>query len=449
MKRERLRLSGLFAVSALAACTIVVDPDPGAGLGESCDRDEQCQASSCIDGLCAVRCGDSGGCPGGTVCAEGICHLPLAVAYVFPFDLTQDQIGRSLDEGRIEADARLGYVESTSDVGAALPGDALQVATDRVNEGAGVVVSTSALHADVFAAFAAETPDVTVLSYQGKPGSENLVAFDARTYQAYYLAGVAAGKYTTSRRIGILGSIVSPAIVANINAFALGAKSVEGASPITIELRWIGEPHDTQPKVDGHPREWHFTRAMVADNGCDVVAHTLDNSVPLYAIADLATEGMTAYAIGANLQDACSAAPAGRCLGSTFFRWGPLLSSVLDQIHRFEDLPPVVLGGIAVSNETSPIGFDVPADLSGGVSLANDLEALRAALAVEAGVGPIFDGPITSTGQCEEALGTSPCVAEGARLSDEGLASMCWLVQGIVDNAGVPARVPAEDGCAN
>src|SRR5690606_25727984 len=105
--------SGLLSVVALAACTMVVDPDVGAGLGATCSFDTQCHASTCIDGLCAVRCGDSAGCPGGTVCGAGVCHLPLEVAYVFPHDLAQDEIGRSFDIGRQDADARLGYVESS------------------------------------------------------------------------------------------------------------------------------------------------------------------------------------------------------------------------------------------------------------------------------------------------------------------------------------------------
>lgn len=433
---------------ALSTCTVVVEPDVGAGLGATCTFDGQCQASSCIDGLCAVRCGDSAGCPGGTVCAQGVCHVPIQAAYLFPHDLAQDEVGRSFDIGRQEADEILGYIDSSQEVPFASPGDAVARAAQVANAGAEVIVSTTPLHADRFAAFAAETPDVTVLSYQGTSSGPNLVSFDARTYQVYYLAGIAAGRYSKTRRVAILGGFVSPPVVASINAFALGARAAS-ADPITIELRWIGEPHDTQPKVNGKSRERIFTEQMVMETGCDVVAHTLDNSIPLLTVADLIDDGRDVYAIGANLEDACAAAPAGRCLGSTYFQWGPLLAFVLDELHRDRDLPGLVLGGIEVSNLDSPIGFAVPSDLSGGVSLAALLEDERAKLAAQEGVGAIFDGPIASTGQCEAASGVSPCVPEGERLSEEGLATMCWLLDGIVDELDMPAVVPDEDRCGS
>ncbi len=432
-------------VLALAACTIAVEPDIGSGLGASCSFDDQCQASSCIDGVCAVRCGDTSGCPGGTVCAVGVCHLPLSAAYVFPYDVAQDEIGRSIDLGRVAADEQLGYVESSREVPFSLSSEAVARAEQLAAEGVSVVITGSAHYASAFTAFAESTPEVTVLSYQGTESRENLVPFDARTYQAYYLAGIVAGRYSTTRRIGILGSMSSPPIVASINAFALGAQSV-GGDPITVEVRWLGEPHDTEPKVNGKSREWRFTVAMI-EGGADVIAHTLDNSVPLYALAAAVEDGADAFAIGANVLEACEAAPAGRCLGTTFFRWGPLLAGLLDVVHKQGELPGSILAGMQPSELDSPIGFVVPSGLSGGTALANDLEEVRQELAADDGVGRVFDGPIVSTGQCEEA-GMDPCVPVGARVSDAQLASMCWFVQGVVDELGQPARVPEEDGCA-
>lgn len=447
MKRGRSKLSGVLVAGGLfSACTVIVNPDPGQGLGTSCFSSDDCQGSECIDGLCSVRCGDSAGCPFGTVCASGACQIPLEVAFVYPFDLAQDDAGRALDQGRQQAEDDLGYVVSTADAPFMLSGDAVEHAADLAASGTQVIVSASALQADAFADFAAETPDVLVLSYQGTKQASNVIPFDARTYQAYYLAGIAAARYTTSHRIGFLGSVASPPKVADINAFVLGAQR-SSAEPLTVELRWLGEPHDTLPKVNGKSRERRFTEAMVTA-GADVIAHDVDNGIPLFTVADLDEAGAAVYAIGANVADACDVLPNGRCIGATYFQWGPALEAILDDFHRERLDAGPRLFGMTVSNTDSPIGFAVGSGLSGSTSLANDLDEVRQQLALETGVGSIFDGPITSSGgQCETALGTTPCVAEGARLTDQQLATMCWLVEGVVDEQGMPATMPVDAPC--
>ncbi len=448
MTGPRLELSTIFGgLALLGACTVIVNPDPGQGLGTSCLSSEDCQGAECIDGICALRCGDSAGCPFGTVCASGACQVPLEVAFVYPFDLAQDDAGRALDQGREQAEEDLGYLASTADAPYMLSSEAVEHATELAASGTSVIVSASSLHADAFADFAAQTPDVLVLSYQGTRASSNLIPFDARTYQAYYLAGMAAARYTTSKRIGFVGSVMTPPKVADVNAFVLGAQRAS-AQPVTVELRWLREPHDTQPKVNGKSRERIFTEEMVA-GGADVIAHDVDNGIPLFAVADLDAAGGSVFAIGANLPDACEALPNGRCIGATYFRWGPALETILDDYHRDQLDEGARLFGITASDTDSPVGFVVGAGISGATSLANDLDEARQKLATETGVGSIFDGPIASSGgQCEAALGTTPCVPEGSRVSDEQLATMCWLVDGIVDEEGMPATIPADEPCA-
>lgn len=438
-----LVLAGAAAFAA-ASCSIAIDPDVGSGLGAPCDSDEECQASSCIDGLCAVACGADTGCPGGTTCASGSCQLPLGVVFLYPYDVDQDETSRSFDQSRDALEAELGYVRTEGAVVGPLASEAVTRA-ELVDAGQQVIVSTSAQHAQAFEEFAADNPELTVVALGGRASGPNYVPFDVRTYQAYYLAGLAAGEYSSTRYVGMIASVVTPKIVAAVNAFALGAQAAR-PEPITVYLRWLGEPHDTQPKVNGETRERRYTDDLIG-RGADVIAHTLDNSIPLYTVADRIAQGSTLYGIGANVPEACSALPAGRCLGTTWFNWAPLLAGVLEGAHRFELDPRPIYAGIEVSNADSPIGFTVGEGLQGGTSLAAELDAARALLASEEGVGSIFDGPIRSTGQCEAETGQPMCVAEGERLSDEGLRTMCWLVEGIVDETGAVAMVPNEGDC--
>ncbi|MFO0548193.1 MAG: BMP family ABC transporter substrate-binding protein [Polyangiaceae bacterium] len=440
MKRTRAAWLA-FAPLAFAACSLLVDPEVGSGLGAPCVDDDECQASTCIDGLCAVGCNDSSGCPGGTVCANSACSLPLGVGFVLAYDIEQDQFGESLAKGSDDLVVAQAYVVPELRDDAELASEAVARANELTATGARVIVAGSPLYGSAFQTFAESHPDVTVLSYESPATSTNLVRMGVRTYEAYYLAGLAAGRITQTGRLGMLGSIASPPTIASINAFALGAQTTHPGA--IVELRWMGAPHDTSPKVDGKSKERRDTEDMVLDTGCDVIAHTLDNSIPLYTLKSLIDDGADVYGIGANLRDACDVLPAGRCIGTTYFEWGPYLSRIIHRLHHYDDVGPIEVERIRVSDTDSAFGFIVGDNIDMQQQIATEVDAVRASLATNTGAGQIFDGPITSTGQCEAALGTSPCVAEGAELSEEGLASMCWLVAGIVDETGAPAMAPA------
>ncbi len=434
------------ALLAGAACTKLVDVDLGAGIGATCLRDTECQGSSCLDGICTRRCADDAGCPGGTVCASEICELPLRVGFVYPFPLGQDELAQSLDLGRLAAEGQLPYLDAEVIDDQPLAADAADAAVGLLDRGSSVIVAASSTHAGAFASFAAEHGDVTVLSFQSPQAGENLISFDARMYQAFYLAGYAAGKRTSSRRLGIIGSVATPPVVAQINAFALGAKrALEPSGQLaTIEVRWIGAWHDESPPVGGETKELRDTRALL-EACADVIAHTLDNNIPTIAVETeppcaTVTE---AFGIAANLQGACAGAP-GSCLGAAYFNWGPLLTRVFADVQRGM-AQPIVLEGLQTGEAESAVGFVAgPASPAG---LASELSGVRAELAAQPGVGPVFDGPLVSSA-CTQATGASPCVAAGARLDDAGLARMCWFLDdvGLVERpqgVDVAAVVPA------
>ena len=50
-----------------------------------------------------------------------------------------------------------------------------------------------------------------------------------RTYESAYLAGVLAGKMTKSNTLGFVASVKIPEVIRNINAYTLGARSVNPA----------------------------------------------------------------------------------------------------------------------------------------------------------------------------------------------------------------------------
>ncbi|MBL8740526.1 MAG: BMP family ABC transporter substrate-binding protein [Myxococcales bacterium] len=450
----------------LSACTLVVDPEVGAGLGTACAVDDQCQGASCIEGICAVACGDSNGCPGGTQCAEllsgngGSCQLPLRAGFVYAGDPNQFDFVRAFEQGRVATEAvpALAYLSTTVGEPTPLASDAADEARSLAALGNGIVVSTAESHAQAIADVADELGDTLVLAYQSDVSGGNLVSFDARIYQAHFLAGFAAAQVSTGR-IGFVAGTISPRSIASVNAFALGAQRKNPA--IVVEVRFLGEPHDTQPKVDGKSRERRFVEELVT-GGSDVIAHNLDNNIPLFTVRDLLIgDGAggdpepNIRAIGQNVADACEqfetiedgtaeqqAVVDDRCIAGTFYQWDALFTRVFDDVHRDVDVPPVLFEPMLPSNTGSVVGFSVGDAV--GVGDGMDLDELRGLVAGD--VGFVFGGPIESTRDCAG----SPCVevAEGQTLDDAGIDAMCWLVQGIVGPDDLPLMVPAEGDCA-
>ena len=308
-----------------------------------------------------------------------------------------------------------------------------------------MIIGASPAYGSTLLQFAQNHPDIQLFVLGARVARQNLTPFDARTYQAYFLAGIAAGHTSKSHRIGMVGSVYSPSVVASINAYALGARSV--APETIVELRWLGDTHD-RSSSGGNTLERTLTQALMTD-GADVIAHTLDNNIPVIIVDQDGPDGT--FAIGANVRTACQGQVApNKCVGSVFYNWGPLLASLVDGYHR-QDVPGSVLASIQATSLDSPVGFIVDDGLPNSQILSQEIDGVRSTIAGDQGVSRVFQGPIKSTGQCGDTAADALCVPEGGRLDDAGLASMCWLVDGIVEkdgtNVDVPAKVPEEQDC--
>ncbi|NUO50793.1 MAG: BMP family ABC transporter substrate-binding protein [Polyangiaceae bacterium] len=423
----------LLLVASVPACANLVDERLGAGIGATCEADDQCQGSSCLDGICTMQCGDDNGCPGGTVCSKGICELPMRVGYIYPYPVGGDDVAKAVDLGRVDAEAELQYVSSDAVENKPDGPAATDAAQDFVNAGHNVIVATAPEQAPTFVAFAQQNSNVSVLVMSSYNAGGNVTSLEPRMYQAYYLAGYAAAKTSSLMppRLGMIGSVAIPSVVARINAFALGAQRALKTSGMqaTIEVRWLGDWHDRLPPVGVDTREVVLTRDLLT-NGADVIAHTLDNNIPLDALPRIAMEdGLEGHAIAANLAAACVAgdAPevAARCIGSAFYNWWPVLSRAFSDIQR-ENGGGHLMMGLVPSADASAVGFQLGQAAPTGI--AGELDAIRAELAAVEGVGPVFAGPLTSNA-CP--MMENPCVPMGETLTDDELRRMCWFVSGV------------------
>ena len=98
----------------------------------------------------------------------------------------------------------------------------------------------------------------------------NVGVYDGRMYQASYLTGMAAGAMTKTNRIGYAAGVPDPRAVRDINAFALGVRSVNPKA--VVQVSWTRKDYDPA-------REREISVGLL-DAGCDVLAQNLVSPVP-------------------------------------------------------------------------------------------------------------------------------------------------------------------------
>ncbi|MDP1806826.1 MAG: BMP family ABC transporter substrate-binding protein, partial [Acidimicrobiales bacterium] len=104
------------------------------------------------------------------------------------------------------------------------------VMQDMIDKGADLIFATSYGHLEFARNMAEKNPDVTFVHQGGLEGDDpldNLGTYFGTVYEPVYTAGIAAGSVTETKKLGYIYAFPIPQTLANINAFTLGAQSVD------------------------------------------------------------------------------------------------------------------------------------------------------------------------------------------------------------------------------
>lgn len=112
--------------------------------------------------------------------------------------------------------------------------EAERVMETMIRSGAKIVFPTSYGHLDPALEVAKRHPDVVFEHQGGLKNAENLGTYFGNIWEAVYLSGVAAGKMTETNKLGYIVSFPIPQVLLNINAFTLGAQSVNPKVTTTV-----------------------------------------------------------------------------------------------------------------------------------------------------------------------------------------------------------------------
>jgi len=247
---------------------------------------------------------------------------------------------------------------------------------------------------------AKEYPNVIFEHATGYKRAENVGTYDGRGYQGWYLAGIVAGKMTKNNKLGYIAPYPIPEVVRNMNAFALGARSVN--PEVTVKPIWIFTWVDPVKERDA--------AIALAEAGCDVIARESDSTE-----ADKLAEERGLYAIGYNtyLPDVAPNA----LLISPIWNWGILYKKLAEDVRNGTWKSEAIWWGLKEGLlQMSPYGKMVPEDVKALVE-AKKQEIID-------GKFDVFVGPIKDNTGKER-------IPAGVTMSDEEKLAFDWLVEGV------------------
>ena len=200
------------------------------------------------------------------VTAHAADPLKAGFVYIGPtgdhgWTFAHDQ-GRKLLEEQSGGKVKTTFVENVPETA-----DAERVFRDLAQKGNKVIFGTSFGYMNQMVKVAKAFPNTVFMHATGYKTAPNLGVYDVRTYEGSYMLGVVAGKMSKSNKVGYVASIPIPEVIRNINAFTIGARSVNPA--ITTKVIWVNAWFDP-----GKERE--AALAHIAQ-GADVLMQNTDS----------------------------------------------------------------------------------------------------------------------------------------------------------------------------
>ena len=277
-----------------------------------------------------------------------------------------------------------------------------RVAEQMIRDGATIVIPTSFGYSDPTKAILDKHPEIVFLHLGDLEIYENYGSFFANIWQLEYAAGRAAGKTTKSNKLGFIAAFPIPSSMLNINAFHLGAQSVNPDVETTVVF--TGDWCDPGKQVTA-------VKTMT-DAGVDVLSLQQDCTKTVVEAAERAEVWVTGFHY-----DASAAAPNYWITGATW-NWGPIMAQIIHEIRTGVYQSSVKLAGIEAGwAKLASFGSGVPDETKQLV--LDTVEGLRDG-SVSPFTGPIYD----QDGEIR--------IAESETATNEYLQGVDWLAQGIV-----------------
>lgn len=279
--------------------------------------------------------------------------------------------------------------------------DAERVIQNMARKNFDIVFATSFGYMDPMLKVAKQFPKTVFMHCSGFKSADNMGNYFGRMYQARFLSGMVAGAMTESNTIGYVAAFPIPEVIRGINAFTLGAQSVNADA--TVRVVWTKTWYDPATEKEA--------AKSLLDVGADVIAQHQDSPGPQEAAQE---KGV--YSIGYN-SDMTAFAPKAH-LTAPIWNWGPYYQSVVKSVQdgtwKSSSAWPGMETGIV---DLAPFGEMVPQEIR---QMVNAKKAEIASGDTDVFIGPIKD----QQGKVR--------IADGVQADDKSLLGMTWFVEGVI-----------------
>jgi basic membrane protein A len=332
---------------------------------------------------------------------------PLKAAWVYVGPVGDAGWSYAHDLGRKAVEAEYGDKVKTTLVEKVPEGaDAERVIRDLATQGNKIIFATSFGYMEAMFKVAADFPDVRFEHATGYKTAANMRLYDSKFYEPSYMAGVIAGRMTKTNTLGFVGSFPIPEVLRNINAFTLGAQSVN--PKVKTKVVWVSTWFDP-------PKESDAAQSLI-NGGADVLLQNTDSTAVLQT-----ADKNGKYAFGWD-SDMSSFAPKAH-LASCIANWGGYyknaIKDVMDNTWKTER---TVWGVKEGQNDLVKVADVVPDDIK------KKVDEIKAGM--KDGTFEVFTGPIVDNTGKER-------VAKGAKADQEWKDKVDFYVK------GVEGKIPA------
>lgn len=326
---------------------------------------------------------------------------PFKVGFVYVGPVGDAGWTYAHDQGRLVMEKALGAkVKSTYVENVPEGADAERVIRKLATEGNKVIFTTSFGYMNPTEKVAKAFPNVVFLHATGYKTGKNLGIYESRFYEGAYLLGVIAGKMSKTGTLGVVASFPIPEVIRNINAFTLGAQTMNPA--IKTKVIWVNSWYDPA-------KERQAAETLIAQ-GADVLSQNTDSPAALQVAQE---KGM--YAFGWD-SDMLKFAPKAHLTANTNY-WGDYYTETVKAVMAGTWKTGEVRGGLKEGMvRMSPLNPAVPADA------AKAFEEKKKAM-IDGSFTP-FQGPIVDQAGAVK-------VAPGAVMPLKELLSMNFYVKGV------------------
>ncbi|GBC62090.1 BMP family ABC transporter substrate-binding pro tein [Desulfonema ishimotonii] len=324
----------------------------------------------------------------------------MKVGFVYVSPVGDTGWSYSHDQGRKAIEAldgvRTFYVEAVRE-----GPDSERVILNMARKKYDLIFATSFGYMDSMLKVSKQFPKAVFMHCSGFKTSENMGNYFGRMYQARYLSGMVAGAMTKTNILGYVAAFPIPEVIRGINAFALGAQSVNPDAKVRVV--WTKTWYDPATEKEA--------AKSLLDVNADVIAQHQDSPGPQEAAQE---KGV--YSIGYNA-DMSSFAPKSH-LVAPIWNWAPFYKEMVEQVRTGTWKTGACWDGLEKGIvDLSPMSDMVPGAVQERV-LAKKAE-------IAEGKFRPFTGPVRDQDGNEK-------IPAGRAATDPELLGMDWFVAGVI-----------------